>query len=115
MLVQIGAWLKGSPFGLASILVAIAIVCGAKIAFDLQLSTVGTDPNENHFAEALFVICVTGEIALLSGVISLLGLALALSCFVISEEKKILGAIGLSLNGAIIVLVGAMVHGVFGF
>lgn len=113
MLGQMKAWIKSSPLGLASILVAIAIVCGCVMALELQLSKVGTDPNENHFAEALLVICVFSEIALLSSLSALLGLVLSIASFVLSEAK-IFALVGLSLNGAILVLAGTMVLTIFG-
>ena len=114
MLSRTKIWIKSSPFGLGSIFVAIAIVCGCTIALNQQLSTVGTDPNENHFAEALLVMAVAGEIALFSSSMSLLGIALSIASFALGEENKVFAVVGLSLNGAILAVACKIVHTIFG-
>jgi len=95
-------------------LVATAIVGGCLIALKLQLSTVGTNPHENHFAEAILVSIVFSEIAALSSLASLLGLALSLASLVLGEGKWIPGVVGLILNGAILVSAGTIIHAAFG-
>jgi hypothetical protein len=113
MLGQMKAWIKSSPFGLAAILLATTIVGGSLIALKLQLSTVGTNPDENHFAEALSVIIVFSEIAALSSLASLLGLGFSLASLVMGEGKRIPGIVGIILNGTIFVLARIIVHAVF--
>ena len=76
------------------------------IILKLQLSSVGSDPNENHFSEPLFVISVFMQISVLSGLGSLFGLGLSFGSFVLREGKRIPGVIGLILNGAILFLAG---------
>lgn len=113
MLGQMKAWIKSSPFGIASIFVAITIASGSTIAVKLQLSPIGTNPDENHFSEALLVGFIFSEIASFSTLASLLGLGLSLASLVMGEGKRIPGIVGLILNGTILVLAGIIIHAVF--
>jgi hypothetical protein len=113
MLGLVKAGISRSPIGLASISVAVAIVWGCSVAFDLQLSTVGSDPGENHFAEGLLVICALGEIAFLAGLGSLLGIALSLASLVCGE-RRVFGVVGLALNGAILAITSKVIHTIVG-
>src|SRR5262245_24414197 len=112
MLGQLKAVITKSPMGLASMSLAVAIVWGGSSAVEHLPSTVGTDPDENHFAEALLVTCVAGQIAFYSALGSLLGIVLSLAGL-LCGERKAFGFFGIALNGTILTIASKVIHTIF--
>ena len=96
------AYIKSSPCGIISVLMAATVIVSAFVAISSQLAPIDSTQEENHFAVAMLALAVFGAVAFFSTIGAAAGLILSVISLVRNKEKRLLGVLGLALNGGIL-------------